>query len=160
LRRAGTVILGVNILLWFLVSFPHRPGPNAVRESIAGRIGSWIEPVIHPLGFNWKIGVGLISAQAAREVMISSLATIYRVEVKDSDNVGLQSALKKDMTPLAAVSLMVFFAFAIQCTSTLAVVHRETGHWKIPLLMFVYMNLFAYGSSFAVYQLGHLMGFG
>src|SRR6185437_16801821 len=81
LRRAGTIILGVNILLWFLISFPRHPGPQAVRESFAGRIGTAIEPAIRPLGFNWKIGVGLISAQAAREVMISSLATIYRVEV-------------------------------------------------------------------------------
>ncbi len=159
LQQAGTVILAVNILLWFLVSFPRSPAPDAVAKSYAGQIGHWMEPAIRPLGFNWKIGVGLLSAQAAREVMISSLATIYRVDVQEDKNASLQSALRKDMTPLAAVSLLVFFAFAMQCTSTLAVAYRETRRWEIPVFMFIYMNCVAYGSSYAVYQIGQKLGF-
>jgi ferrous iron transport protein B len=163
LQQAGTVILAVNIILWFLVSYPKKPGPgvngiDAVRHSYAGRIGTFIEPAIKPLGFDWKIGVGLLSAQAAREVIISTLTTIYSVEEQGEKREGLQKALQKDMTPLTAVSLMFFFAFALQCSSTLAVAHRETGGWKIPALMFLYMNCFAYAASFAVYHLGLLFG--
>ncbi|MFA5975123.1 MAG: ferrous iron transporter B [Elusimicrobiota bacterium] len=157
LQQAGTVILAVNLLLWLLITFPKKDGVSAVRQSYAGRIGTFMEPVLHPIGFDWKIGVGLLSAQVAREVMISSLATIYRVEGRDSHREGLQSALRKDMTPLSGISLLVFFAFAMQCTSTLAVVRRETGHWKIPLAMFVYMNAFAYAASYAVYHIGKLL---
>ncbi len=160
LKQAGTIILVVNIILWFLISFPKSRDPQDLSQSFAGRIGTFIEPAIRPLGFNWKIGVGLISAQVAREVMISALAEIYRVEAKHDEKSSLQRALKADLTPLAAVSLMVFFAFAMQCTATLAVVRNETGHWKIPLLMFLYMNAVAYGSSLAVYQLGRLLGYG
>ena len=123
-------------------------------------IGRWMEPTIKPMGFNWKVGVGLLSAQAAREVMISTLGTIYRVEVKGEKQEGLQNALRKDMTPLAAISLMIFFAFAMQCTSTLAVVRHETGSWKMPVIMFLYMNTVAYGASFSVYQIGRVFGFG
>jgi len=160
LRQAGTVILGVNILLWFLASYPKVHGQVSVRDSYAGKIGRFIEPAIKPMGFDWKVGVGLLSAQAAREVMISTLGTIYRVQVKGEKEEGLQKALRKDMTPLSAVSLMIFFAFAMQCTSTLAVVRHETGSWKMPAIMFFYMNGVAYGAAFAVFQIGRLLGFG
>lgn len=160
LRQAGTVILGVNILLWFLASYPKVHGEVSVRDSYAGKIGRFIEPAIKPMGFDWKVGVGLISAQAAREVMISTLGTIYRVQVKGEKEEGLQKALQKDMAPLAAVSLMIFFAFAMQCTSTLAVVRHETGSWKMPVIMFLYMNGVAYAAAFAVFQIGRLLGWG
>jgi len=160
LRQAGTIILLVNVILWFFVSYPKKNGHTDVYNSYAGHIGRWMEPAIRPLGFNWKVGVGLISAQAAREVMISTLSTIYRVQENGRDEGRLQKALKSDMSVLSAVSLMIFFAFAMQCTSTLAVVRRETGHWKIPLLMFIYMNVVAYSASFTVYQVGRLLGFG
>jgi ferrous iron transport protein B len=162
LRQAGTVILGISMLLWFLASFPRSPvsGPEAVRNSFAGRIGVFIEPVIRPLGFNWKIGVGLISAQAAREVMVSTLAEIYRVENRKGEGENLQKALQSDMSPLSAVSLMIFFAFAMQCMSTLAVARRETGRWLVPVIMFFYMNGVAYAASLGVYQIGRLLGFG
>jgi ferrous iron transport protein B len=155
LRRAGTVILGTTLILWALATFPH--GAGHVEDSFAGQIGHWMEPVIKPLGFNWKIGVGLLSAQAAREVIVSSLATIYNVE--SAGTTDLQQAIRADLTPLGAVSLMVFFALAMQCMSTLAVARRETGGWKIPIIMFVYMNLTAYIASLAVFQIGRLMGY-
>jgi ferrous iron transport protein B len=159
LRRAGTIILLTTIILWALASFPRVDGKADLENSFAGRIGKVMEPVIQPLGFNWKIGVGLLSAQAAREVMVSSLATIYHVESEGDDTTDLQQAIKADLTPLAAVSLMVFFAFAMQCMSTLAVARRETGGWKIPLAMFGYMNLVAYLASFIVFQGGRMFGF-
>jgi ferrous iron transport protein B len=160
LAQAGTIILLVNVILWFLASYPKKDGVVVARESYAGHIGRFIEPAIRPLGFDWKIGVGLLSAQAAREVMISTLGTIYRVDVKGEKQEGLQKALRKDMTPLAAVSLMVFFALAMQCTSTLAIVRHETGGWKIPVIMFIYMNSVAYSASFMVYHFGKLLGWG
>ncbi|MBN8218472.1 MAG: ferrous iron transport protein B, partial [Spirochaetes bacterium] len=159
LRRAGTIILGVNLLLWFLVSFPQPEAKASIRDSYAGKVGVYIEPAIKPLGFDWKIGVGLLSAQAAREVIVSTLATIYHVEESDHSQ-GLRAVLQKEMTPLIALSLMIFFAFSLQCTSTLAVIRRETGHWGWPVLIFVYMNLLAYLSSLAVFQAGRALGFG
>lgn len=158
LQQAGTVILFANIVLWFAISYPKHPGPDSIRYSIAGRVGTAIEPVIKPLGFDWKVGVGLLSAQAAREVIVSTFQTIYRVESKGEDRTSLQKALRMNMTPLSAVSLMIFFALAMQCTSTLAVARHETGGWKIPLLMFVYMNTLAWMAAFLVYQGGRLLG--
>jgi ferrous iron transport protein B len=158
LQRAGTIILSASIILWFLASFPRTNGEVVVENSFAGRIGKWMEPAIEPLGFNWKIGVGLLSAQAAREVMVSSLATIYNVE-SETNTTDLQKAVRSDLTPLGAISLMIFFVFAMQCTSTLAVTRRETGSWKIPAAMFLYMNLWAYAAAFAVFQAGRALGF-
>ncbi len=158
LRRAGTIILGASIVLWFLATFPQHPGAEGIEHSFAGKIGHLLEPLLQPLGFNWKIGVGLLSAQVAREVMVSSLATIYHVSAS-ADTASLQQAIRSDLSPLAAVSLMVFFVFAMQCSSTLAVIRRETGGWKVPLVMFLYMNAYAYLASFAVFQGGRLLGF-
>ena len=158
LRRAGTIILAVSLLMWVLASFPRAEGKTDIRASFAGQIGTLMEPVIRPLGFNWRIGVGLVSAQVAREVMVSTLSTTYRVTHKGEDTESLQLALRQDMTPLTAVSLMVFFALAMQCMSTLAVVRRETGGWKIPALMFLYMNVLAYLASLVIYQGGRWLG--
>jgi ferrous iron transport protein B len=106
-------------------------------------IGHTVEPVIKPLGFNWKIGIGLISSLAAREVIVSTLGTIYAVEGSEQ-SAGLRSALQSELTPGGAVALLVFFAFAMQCMSTIAVVRRETGGWKWPAIQFAYMTLLAY----------------
>jgi ferrous iron transport protein B len=108
-----------------------------MANSVIGHLGHWIEPVIRPLGFNWKIGIGLLSSIFAREVIVSTLGTLYGA-------VGLQVALRHDMTLGGAIALVVFFAFAMQCTSTLAVVRRETNSWKFPALQFAYMTAFAY----------------
>ncbi len=152
LRRAGTVILTVAIVLWVFAHLPlsHGQAPS-IADSLAGTIGRTIEPVIKPLGFNWKIGIGLVSSLAAREVIVGTLGTIYGME-GDEHSVGLQSALHKDLTVAGAFALLIFFAFAMQCMSTVAVVRRETGGWKWPILQFTYMSGLAYVCAFVVNQ--------
>lgn len=152
LRRAGTVILGISILLWFLASFPkNRSKANTntsfaratqLEQSYAGRLGLWIEPAIAPLGFDWKIGIGLVAAQAAREVFVSTLSIIYHVEGEEYETKGNKIALSKTLlqekrpngisvyTPLACLSILIFFALSMQCISTLVVVYRETNSWR------------------------------
>jgi ferrous iron transport protein B len=144
LRRAGTVILAVAIVLWALASLPlHNGEPPPIEQSYIGTVGHAVEPAIRPLGFNWKIGVGLITSLAAREVIVGTLGTLYGME-GSSQSMDLQEALKKDLTPGGAIALLIFFAFAMQCFSTIAVVRRETGGWKWPAIQFVYMTTLAY----------------
>jgi ferrous iron transport protein B len=134
LRRAGTVILAVAIIIWVLANLPvHNGQPPEIGQSIVGMIGHAVEPAIKPLGFNWKIGIGLITSLAAREVIVGTLGTIYGIENPSETSEGLQHALQQDLTLGGAVALMVFFAFAMQCMSTVAVVKRETGGWRWPL---------------------------
>lgn len=144
LTRAGTVILAVSVGVWLLSHVP-RVGGGApdMAHSVAGTVGRAIEPAIRPLGFDWKIGVGLVTSLAAREVIVGTLGTIHGIE-GDETSVGLQRALRDDLAPGGAVALLVFFAFAMQCVSTLAVVRRETGGWKYPTLQFAYMLALAY----------------
>ena len=148
LRRAGTVILAVAILLWVLAHLPLREGKvPQIADSVAGTVGRTLEPLIQPLGFNWKIGVGLVTSLAAREVIVGTLGTIYGME-GDARSHGLQEALRHDLTPAAAVALLVFFAFAMQCLSTIAVVKRETGGWKWPAIQFAYMGTLAWVGAY------------
>jgi len=155
LWRAGTVILGVAVALWILAHLPLRDGKAPpIEQSFAGSLGRAIEPVIQPLGFNWKIGVGLVTSLAAREVIVGTLGAIYGMD-PDARSLGLQRALRKDLTPGGAVALLVFFAFAMQCMSTVAVVRRETGGWKWPLIQFAYMGALAYSGAFLA---NHLVG--
>ncbi|MGE5489600.1 MAG: ferrous iron transporter B [bacterium] len=153
LRRAGTVILLATVVLWILAHVPFDNGrvPD-ITNSLAGTLGRTIEPVIEPLGFNWRIGVGLVSTLAAREVIISTLGAIHGIE-GDRNASGLQDALREDLTPAGAVALLVFFAFAMQCISTITVVWRETGGWKWPALQFAYMGALAYTGAFIAYRL-------
>jgi ferrous iron transport protein B len=149
LRRAGTVILAVAVALWILAHLPLSDGEAPpIDESLAGTLGRTVEPVIEPLGFNWQIGVGLVTSLAAREVIVGTLGTLYGIEDGDETSVGLQEALRQDLTLGGAVALLVFFAFAMQCMSTVAMVRRETGGWKIPILQFAYMGLLAYVGAF------------
>ncbi len=150
LRRAGTVILGVAIGIWALAELP--PSHGDIGASYAGRIGHAIEPAIRPLGFNWKIGIGLITSLAARETIVSTLGTIYGVE-GDEHSSSLQEALKHDLTPGGAFALLVFFAYALQCRSTVAVVRRETGGWKRRAVKYTYMLVLAYVCAFAANRL-------
>ena len=153
LRRAGTVILAVAIVLWCLASLPMHDGqPPDIESSLVGRVGKTIEPVIQPLGFNWKVGVGLITSLAAREVIIGTLGTLYGMEGTSQSN-ELQAALRKDLTTAGAVALLIFFAFAMQCFSTIAVVRRETGGWKWPAIQFAYMTALAYFGALAANQI-------
>jgi ferrous iron transport protein B len=152
-RRAGTIILGTTVLLWILATVPMVDGqPAVIEESLAGTLGRTIEPLVEPLGFNWKIAIGLITSLAAREVIVGTLGTIYGMEA-DESSVGLQQALQSDLTFGGAVALLVFFAFAMQCMSTVAVVRRETGGWRWPIIQFAYMTGLAYVCAFAANQL-------
>ena len=196
LREAGTVILACSIALWALLYFPrHMPdgapdydaliarapsddakaGLEAEKQAVqlensyGGRLGHAIEPAIRPLGFDWKIGVGIIGAFAAREVFVSTLGIVYAVGGDaDSRSEPLRQALRNEKdssgrasyTPLVGLSLMIFFALACQCMSTLAVVRRETGGLYWPLFLFGYMTVLAWIASFAVYQGGRLLGLG
>ncbi len=155
LRQAGTVILCVTLALWVLAHLPvaHIAGGTyaapELADSVIGKLGHFIEPVIAPLGFNWKIGIGLISSVLAREVMVSTMGTLYGADPA-TQSMHLQTALHHDMTLGGALALMIFFAFAMQCTSTMAVVRRETNSWKWPALQFGYMLVLAYGAAFVV----------
>lgn len=177
---AGKIIIAISIILWALSSYG--PGDSfdeiekkyqnteqaeikiaseKLEASYAGIIGKTIEPVIRPLGFDWKIGISLVTSFAAREVFVGTMSTIY--SVGDADNTKsikekLMSATRDDtgdpfFTPAVALSLMLFYAFAMQCMSTLAIVFRETNGWKWPLIQFVFMSALAYLASFLCYQL-------
>jgi ferrous iron transport protein B len=194
LREAGTVILVCTVVLWALLYFPRTLPDEAPRyddliveaqarhddtaaleleraraqalmeHSFGARMGKGIEPALEPLGFDWKIGVGIIGAFAAREVFVATMGVIYGAgddESKLRDR--LHDERKPDgaraYTPLAGLSLMVFFALACQCMSTLAVVKRETGGYRWPLFLFAYMTVLAYSASFLLFQVGTLLGF-
>jgi ferrous iron transport protein B len=170
LKRAGTLILALSIVLWALLSFPRLPEtpgetPEAhaqaqLEASYGARLGRAIEPAILPMGWDWRIGVGLIASLAAREVLVATLAQIYAVGDADSFD-GLRDALASDTNPgtgkraldlPAALALLVFFVFALQCTSTIVVMARETGSLRWPALAFGYMLGLAYGASFVTYR--------
>jgi ferrous iron transport protein B len=163
LRQAGTIILCVTLALWVLAHLPliHAAGgaisAPELANSVIGRLGHFIEPAIQPLGFNWKIGIGLLSSVLAREVMVSTMGTLYGAD-PGTQALSLQSALHHDMTLGGALALMIFFAFAMQCTSTMAVVRRETNSWKWPAVQFLYMLTLAWVAAFAVNHL--VMAFG
>ena len=176
LKEAGTVILVCTVVLWALLHFPRpaeaaptatTPGaPTAIEQSYGGRLGHAIEPAIAPLGFDWKIGVGIIGAFAAREVFISTMGLVYGIDEMDDEAAPLRDRIKAEAkdgkpvyTPLVGLSLMIFFALACQCMSTLAVVRRETKSWRWPAFMFAYMTGLAYLASLLVYQGGKLLGF-
>ena len=135
---------------------------------MAGRVGRAIEPAIEPLGFDWRIGVGILGAFAAREVFVSTLGIVFGIAEADEESPSLRASLAAArhedgstlMTPLAGVSLMVFFVLACQCMSTIGVVRRESGSWRWPIFMFGYMTVLAYGASLVVYQVGSVLGWG
>lgn len=200
LRRAGTVILGINILLWFLATYPRNPSTAhefatkravmnqssqptrlealnneeagaKLRDSFAGHLGRLMEPVIAPLGFDWKMGIGIVSSFAAREVFVSTMATVYNVGKYDRSESSMKSLAKtlkaqKEpngtpvYTPLRAVTLMVFYVFALQCVSTVAVVRRETNSWKWPFFQWLYMGVLAWSLAFITYHIGCMFGWG
>ena len=196
--QAGTIILAINIILWFLASFPHNAriaehydslraevrrapaltqdqrtlrldalaneeaGAN-LRNSMAGRLGMALEPAIKPLGFDWKIGIGLVGSLAAREVFVSTMATVYNLGDAKGAAQPLVTAMRSDVDPrtgkpvfnlLVSLNLILFYILACQCMSTVAVVKRETKSWKWPLFLVSYMTVLAYVACLAVFQLG------
>jgi ferrous iron transport protein B len=171
LRRAGTVILGISIVLWFLAAYPkapdNAPPQQQLAQSFAGRAGHVIEPVIKPLGFDWQIGIGLISSFAAREVFVSTMSVVFNAQSEDDEDTeplrqALLSARWPDgrplFTPLVCFTLMVFYVFAMQCVSTVAIVRRETNSWRWPLFQIAYMTGTAWILSLIVYQIGRALG--
>jgi ferrous iron transport protein B len=151
LWRIGRIILVVSVLLWGLMQLPRVGGEAPeLEQSLLGRAGHVIEPAIAPLGFDWKIGVGLISSLAAREVIVGTLGTIYGVENADEGSIEIQASLQRDLDLGGALALLVFFAFALQCVSTIAATRRETGSWKWPAMQFSYMLVLAYVGAFVV----------
>ncbi len=204
LKQAGTVILCINIILWFLASYPRQqevahqrdarqaassaqprdPGIAAsardatnttdlenagsrLEHSFAGRLGHAIEPIIAPLGFDWRIGIGIVTSFAAREVFVSTMSTVYSVAGGDSRIEGLAQTLKEQKrpdgrplyTPLTGLTLMVFYVFALQCVSTVAIVRRETNSWKWPLFQWLYLGILAWSGAFLTWHVGLLLGF-
>lgn len=168
-RRAGTIILAASVILWFLLSYPQVDAPPGLSESdaaayalehsAAGRLGHAIEPAIAPLGFDWKIGVGLIASLAAREILVATLAQIYATGGDESES--LREALQSDVhaktglpvfTPATVGALLVFFVFALQCVSTLAIMRRETNSWRWPAFAFTYLFVLAYSASFVTHR--------
>jgi ferrous iron transport protein B len=206
LRQAGTVILGINIVLWFLATYPHSAAtrtasgaqraqliaqaPSAeqaaalraqqaaldneaageqLRYSFAGRLGSLLEPVIAPLGFDWKMGIGIVTSFAAREVFVSTMSTVYNVGRTEPTPSSMNSLVQtfqaqkrpdgtRVYTPLTGVTLMVFYVFALQCVTTVAIVRRETNSWKWPIFQWLYMGALAWGLAFLTHLAGHLLG--
>lgn len=181
-KRAGTIILLISIVLWGLMYFPraaieNTDGINLTQEQIsarqlegsyAGTLGKAMEPAIRPLGFDWKIGVAIVASFAAREVLVSTLSIIYNVGADGTEESpsliqAIRTSKRADgspvWTPLTALSLMVFFVLAMQCMSTLAIVRRETNSWSWPVFMFAYMTVLAYLMSLFTFQGGKLLGF-
>jgi ferrous iron transport protein B len=174
LRNAGTIILGASIVLWFLASYPRLENATPseqLQHSLAGKAGHLVEPIIKPLGFNWKIGIGLIGSLLQREVFVSTMGTIYNIQNADHDEgtLSLQSHMKNDkdqasgvptFTTLTAICLMIYYVLAMQCLSTVAVMRRETNGWKWPVIQVAYMTLLTYSVTLAVYTLGTFLGWG
>ena len=171
LKRAGTIILGISILLWFLTAYPKAPADatasQQIAQSYAGMAGHALEPVIKPLGFDWEIGIGLITSFAAREVFVSSMGVIFNAQSGEGNTAPLHDALlaakwpdgRALFTPLVCITLMVFYVFAMQCMSTIAVVRRETNSWRWPLFQIAYMTGTAWFVCLIIYQTGRAFGF-
>jgi ferrous iron transport protein B len=170
-RRAGTIILGISIVLWFLAAYPKAPEfatpTEQIAQSFAGRAGHALEPLIKPLGFDWQIGIGLITSFAAREVFVSTMSVVFNASANNLETATLPQALLAArwpdgrilFTPLVCLTLMVFYVFAMQCVSTVVIVRRETNSWRWPLFQIAYMTGTAWVLSFAVYQTGRALGF-
>jgi ferrous iron transport protein B len=189
ITEAGKIIMIVSIVLWFLASFsPIKSNEDTIKAqtevmaqqnnwddqqkedymasrrletSYAGYFGKAIEPAIKPLGFDWKIGIALLSSFAAREVFVGTMATIYSIQSAGEDDVSIRERMKSELRPdgqplyttATALSLLIFYVFAMQCMSTVAIVKRETKSWKWPIIQFVFMSALAYLGSLLVYNL-------
>jgi ferrous iron transport protein B len=164
LTEAGKIIVLISMLLWGLSNFgpeeAMKNNPNKLEASYAGHIGKFIEPAIEPLGYDWKTGIALISSFAAREVFVGTMGTLFQSE--EDDTQGIRDKMQAEINPKTgkplyglpyALSLIVFYAFALQCMSTMAVMKRETGSWKWPIIQFIGYGLIAYIGAFAVFQI-------
>jgi ferrous iron transport protein B len=161
LKRAGTTILSMMILIWFLCTIPGKPagapGP-AIDYSLAGTIGHAIQPLFAPIGFSWQMTVALIPGMAAREVAVGALGTVYAVSGSEGASGVLGASLAHQWSLASALAFLAWYVFAPQCASTLAVVKRETNSWRWPAIMFAYMTALAYAAAFIVYQTAAALG--
>lgn len=164
MRRVGGIILLLTIALWFLASFPGAPAGAtgmAIEYSFAGYIGKALAVVFEPIGFNWQISIALVPGMAAREVAVSSLGTVYALAASGSDTAdALMPLIAQQWSLATALSLLAWYVFAPQCISTLATVKRETGGWKMPLIMMSYLFALAYLASFVTYRIALACGLG
>lgn len=164
LRRVGGIILIMTVALWALSSFPLPPAgatQSSIQYSFAGMIGQTLAHVFSPIGFNWEISIALVPGMAAREVVVSSLATVYALSSSSADAAKALVPLISSTWSLAtALSLLAWFVFAPQCLSTIAAVKRETGGWKIPIIMLSYLFGLAYIASFITYRIAIFFGLG
>ncbi len=163
LRRVAGVILVMTLVLWFLASFPTPPDGapgSAIEYSLAGRIGHALVPLFEPIGFNWQICIALVPGMAAREVVVSSLATVYALGGGEGAADALSPVIAQGWSLATAASLLAWFVFAPQCLSTLAAVRRETGGWKMPALMAGYLFVLAYAAACVTYRLAVWLGAG
>jgi ferrous iron transport protein B len=166
LKRAGTIILGVSIILWFLATYPkieNGTPSEKLSHSFVGQVGHFLEPTLTPLGFDWKIGIGIVSSLLQREVFVSTMGTIYNMESGTDNSLSLREQIQKEIDPvtglskfttLTAICLMVYYVLAMQCMSTIAVMRRETNGWKWPIFQFAYMTVLAYAGTFITYRVG------
>ncbi len=170
LRKAGTVILGISILMWAMTSYPKKADviaiePNAMQAeklaySIAGRVGHAIEPVIEPMGFDWRIGTAMIGAFAAKEVFVAQMAIIYSVGEADEESEALQDKLKRNYTPLVGFAIMLFMLISVPCMATIAITRQESGSWKWAFLQLGGLTMLAWMITTLVYQVGSVLGIG
>lgn len=161
MRRVGGIILTLTVLMWFLASFPGAPeGATgaAIEYSFAGTVGRWLNVIFAPIGFNWQISIALVPGLAAREVLVSSLATVYALSSSD-DGGALMPIIAQQWSMATAFSLLAWFVFAPQCLSTLATIKRETGGWRMPLIAAGYLFALAYLASFITYRVALSFGF-
>ncbi|MEL6185406.1 MAG: ferrous iron transporter B, partial [Myxococcota bacterium] len=173
LRDAGTIILAATIVLWGALTFPRvdeaelEAGETAIEYTVGGKMGKAMEPALEPMGQDWRVGVGIIGSFAAREVFVSTLGIVYGIEGADEDDAPLREKMQNAKDPetgeprytkASGWALMIFFVYAAQCMSTLAVVKRETKSWKWPAFMFVTMSIIAYLAAVLVYQLATAFG--
>ena len=161
LRRAGTIILSMMLLIWFLSSVPGAPAgatEPAIHYSFAGMIGQALQPLLAPVGFTWEIAVVLIIGVAAREVAVAGLGTIYAVAGGPEATGALADMLAANWSLGTALALLAWYVFAPQCVSTLAVVRRETNSWRWPVVQFAYMFTLAYIAAFVTYRIASAFG--
>ncbi len=164
MRRVGGIILIMTIALWVLSSFPFPPEGatgSPIQYSFAGMLGQALAHIFAPIGFNWQISIALVPGMAAREVVVSSLATVYALSSSSADAAdALVPLISAGWTLATALSLLAWFVFAPQCLSTIAAVKRETGGWKIPIIMLSYLFGLAYLAAFITYQIACFFGLG
>ena len=169
LKKAGTIILGISIILWAMTSYPKKEalaGAETTQQaeelsySIAGRIGHAIEPVLQPMGFDWRIGTALIGAFAAKEVFVAQLGIVYAVGEADEESPALREQLKANYSPLVAFCIMLFCLVSAPCMATIAITRRESNSWKWALFQLGGLTILAYGLTAVVFQVGSVLGIG